>query len=142
MSKIFLYDQPILPKNFLFPDSYIELAKKGLFIDLEPWVLLYNDRATSLRYYDLMLLKYQDKCLIPFAIASDLSGFFNDGYVVLACFDGDDLSGDPKIYFHDYGHTGSTPSWKNRYQLKNFDEWLKLAKEESAQYKADIAESE
>jgi len=142
MSGLFLYEQPILPKGFSFPSSYVELAKNGLIDNLEPWLLLYNDMATSLSYYGSMLLKYKEHCLIPFAVASDQSGIFNDGYVVLACFDGNDHSGNPKVYFHDYGYNEQYPDWDKRYHLNNFDEWLKLAKEESAQYKAERAESE
>lgn len=84
MSGLFLYEQPILPKGFSFPSSYVELA----------------------------------------------------------CFDGNDHSGNPKVYFHDYGYDEQYPDWDKRYHLNNFDEWLKLAKEESAQYKAERAESE
>lgn len=51
MSGLFLYEQPILPKGFSFPNSYVELAKNGLIDNLEPWLLLYNDMATSLSYY-------------------------------------------------------------------------------------------
>lgn len=39
------------------------------------------------RYYRAMLTRYADKPLIPFAIIDDQSGLYNDGYVVLACFD-------------------------------------------------------
>lgn len=69
-----------------------------------------------------LLIEYRDHPLIPFAIASDESGFFNDGYVVLACFDGSDKSGDPKVYFHDYGYSysGEDPVRGKQYYLENF----------------------
>lgn len=63
-----------------------------------------------------------------------------DGFVILICFDGVDKSGDPKVYYHDYGHSGEVPIWDKRYHLDNFSAWLELAKEESVQYRADKAE--
>ncbi|GKX61435.1 hypothetical protein SOASR032_00040 [Pragia fontium] len=94
----------------------------------------------SLSYYGSLLVKYRDHPLIPFAIANDQSGLFNDGYVILACFDGSDRSGDPRVYFHDYGYRGEDPAWDKRYNLDNFSAWLESAKEESAQYKEEPAE--
>lgn len=137
MNNIFLYNQPILPKEFSFPKNYIEIAKNHSVINLNPWEFLYNDMAKSLYYYGSMLTTYKDRFLIPFAMTNDLSGLFNDGYVILACFDGNDYSGDPKVYFHDYGYLGTIPSWENRYFLKNFDEWLVKAKEDSTEYNQD-----
>lgn len=86
-----------------------------------------------------MLQKYADKPLVPFAILDDPSGISNDGYVVLACFDGDDATGDPKVYLHDYGNPKRV-NWEDRFFLANFAEWLRFAKEESERYKAESAE--
>ncbi|MDF7681821.1 hypothetical protein PT300_15030 [Enterobacteriaceae bacterium ESL0689] len=142
MSNIFLYDTPILPNDFTFPQSYIDTVKADNVIKIEPWVFLCHDIGMSLSYYGSLLIKYKDHPLIPFAIANDQSGFFNDGYVILACFDGNDKTGYPKIYFHDYGYNGKIPDWDKRYYLGNFSVWLELAKEESAQYKAERADFE
>lgn len=140
MTDIFLYDTPILPEGFKFPDEYISMAHMRCLEDIEPWSLLFNDMATSLSYYGAMLNKYKDNPLIPFAIASDQSGLFNDGYVILACFDGSDVSGNPRVYFHDYGSSNKDIAWSERYYLKDFNSWLQLAREESAHYKAEQAE--
>lgn len=140
MSNIFLYNFPILPNGFVFPKTYIDLIMNNNIIEIEPWSFLCRDKGMSLSYYGSMLIKYKDHPLVPFAIADDQSGFFNDGYIILACFDGKDTSGDPKVYFHDYGYRGEEPSWENRYHLDNFSTWFVLAKEESAQYKAERAE--
>ncbi|MEK9495064.1 hypothetical protein V2H77_01015 [Photorhabdus sp. P32] len=142
MSNIFLFDNPLLPKGFKLPAEYVSLAERCIAIDLEPWTFLYNDMATSLSYYGAMLIKYKDKPLIPFAMVNDQSGFYNDGYIILACFDGHDLNGDPKIYLHDYSNISKEISWNERYYLENFSAWLELAKEESARYKAERAEEE
>ncbi|MCO6538486.1 MULTISPECIES: hypothetical protein [Gilliamella] len=137
MSNIFLYNLPILPNGFAFPKSYVDTVKNNNIIQIEPWSFLCQDIGMSLSYYGSMLIKYTNHPLIPFAIANDQSGFFNDGYIILACFDGNDTSGDPKVYFHDYGYSGEEPSWENRYHLDNFLTWFELVKAESAQYKAE-----
>ncbi len=139
MSDIFLYDTPILPSNFVFPQSYIDTVSLSNMIDIEPWSFLCRDMGMSLSYYGSLLITYKDHPLIPFAIADDQSGLFNDGYIILACFDGCDKSSEPKIYFHDYGHSGKSLSWDKRYHLNSFAEWIELAKKESAQYKIDRA---
>lgn len=141
MSKLFFYDLPILPLGFSFPQSYWDLARGHVIPNLEPWKFLFLDMPCSLNYYGAMLQKYPDKPLVPFAILDDPSGTFNDGYVVLACFDGDDRSGDPKVYLHDYGNPKRV-DWPDRYFLANFTEWLRVAGEESARYKAERAEDE
>ena len=141
MGKLFFYDLPILPSGFAFPHSYLDLARGHAIPDLEPWKFLFQDMPCSLNYYGAMLQKYPDKTLVPFAILDDPSGAFNDGYVVLACFDGDDRSGDPKVYLHDYGNPKRV-DWQNRYFLANFTEWLRVAGEESVRYKAERAEDE
>ena len=139
MNKSFFYDSPILPSEFRFPKSYLQLAQQHDVLDFEPWKFLFLDMPRSLNYYGAMLQKYPDKPLIPFAIIDDQSGFYNGGYVVLACFDGDDKSGDPKVYFHDYSNPKRI-NWPDRYSLVNFTEWLRVAGEESARYKAEHVE--
>lgn len=141
MSSIFFYDSPILPIGFRFPDSYLQLAKQPEVPNLFPWEFLFQSMPASLNYYGAMLQKYPDKPLIPFAIINDKSGFYNGGYVVLACFDGDATNGDPKVYFHDYSNP-TRVEWKERYSLPNFSEWLRTAAEESAQYQAERAEED
>lgn len=37
MSNIFLYNTPILPDGFVFPQSYINTVKVENIIDIEPW---------------------------------------------------------------------------------------------------------
>lgn len=141
MNNPFFYDSPILPAGFFFPKGYLRLAQEHDIADLEPWRPLFLDIPKSLNYYGAMLEKYPDKPLVPFAIIDDQSGFYNGGYVVLACFDGDDKTGDPKVYFHDYSNPKRS-DWRDRYSLTNFTEWLQVAKEESARYKTERAEDE
>jgi hypothetical protein len=141
MDKIFFYHPSILPPNFSFPESYSQLVQGCKIPDLEPWKFLFFDMPQSLNYFGAMLQKYPDKPLVPFAIIDDQSGAFNDGYVVLACFDGDDISGDPKIYFHDYSNPKKI-DWSDRYSVANFNEWLRVAEDDSSHYKTERAEGE
>jgi hypothetical protein len=96
--------------------------------------------AASLSYYGGMLLKFPGRPLIPFAIVSDASGLYNDGLVVLACFDGSDISGQPPIRIYDYSTPKKSP-WDNL-SYTNFVDWIEAAKKESARYKAERAEIE
>lgn len=141
MDKIFFYDPTILPQNFNFPKNYFQLVQGCEIPDLEPWRFLCFDMPRSLNYYGAMLQKYPDKPLVPFAIIDDQSGSYNDGYVVLACFDGDDKNGDPKIYFHDYSNPKKV-DWSDRYSVANFNEWLRIAQEDSSRYRAERDENE
>lgn len=137
MKKPFLYETPLLPEGFRLPAAYLSLARLGQPMDLDPWQLMFSSMPLALTYYGAMLQRYPDKPLVPFALVNDESGLYNDGYVVLACFDGDDQTGDPMVYFHDYS-IRSYPDWPERYSLRNFDEWMSMATAESEQYKADL----
>ncbi len=86
----FLYQTPILPSAFEFPQSFLTVANRTQQPDLIPWQFLFLDMPRSLSYFGAMLQKYTDKPLIPFAIVDDKTGLYNGGFVVLACFDGDD----------------------------------------------------
>lgn len=55
MKDLFLYNSAIIPIEFIFPNEYIDFIKNNSDIDLEPWSLLCNDKASSLSYYGSML---------------------------------------------------------------------------------------
>lgn len=133
--KAFLYDIPILPNGFKFPVDYLDVVLADDFVDIEPWRLLSKDMATSLYYYGAMLLKFPGAALVPFAIINDESGLYNDGWVVLACFDGDGKGGSSCVRIYDYSNPKSSP-WDNL-AYSSFSEWFSAAKEESSQYKAE-----
>lgn len=94
----------------------------------------------SLSSYAGMLLKFPDRPLVPFARICDPGGLYNDGYVVLACFDGIDKSGRPPVRIYDFGKPKVSP-WDNL-SYANFEEWLQAAQTESARYKAERSEIE
>lgn len=132
--KPFFYKTPIIPTGFCFPDAYENMLMSGSWPQIEPWAPLATDMPLSLYYYGAMLSKFQDKPLIPFAIICDGSGFYNDGYVVLACFDGSELSDEPKVRIYDYGKPKISP-WENM-SYPSFLAWLEAARKESELYLA------
>jgi len=89
--------------------------------------------ATSLLYSAAMLLQFPEAALIPFAIIQDESGLYNDGWVVLACFDGRNKEGNLGVRIYDYSRPKFSP-WDN-FTYSCFSEWLSAAKEESSRYK-------
>lgn len=136
----FLYSGPILPDGFRFPQSYVDAVNRGHWPDIEPWSLMALDMPSSLSFYGGMLLKFPDVPLIPFAKICDPTGIYNDGYVVLACFDGRDKAGEPAVRIYDFGRPKVSPLENLGYS--NFSDWLAAAKSESARYKAEQDEAE
>lgn len=130
--KPFFFNTSIIPVGFCFPHSYESMLVSEMWPKIEPWEFLAKDMPSSLYYYGAMLSKFQDSPLIPFAIICDESGFYNDGYVILACFDGSDLSGEPKVRIYDYGKPKISP-WEN-VCYPSFLAWLDFAKNESEFY--------
>jgi hypothetical protein len=70
------------------------------------------------------------RTLVPFA----KTGASDD----VACFDGTDTSGDPKVLLI---HTFCSPGWEDRGSVDNFDEWLKAVEEKSRQFKLEREEN-
>jgi hypothetical protein len=129
----FLYDQPIVPEKFIFPNRYIDIGHGREIGDTSPWKFLFNDPVLSVFYLGSMLVKFGDHPLIPFAIAEDDSGLYNDGSVIVSCFDGLDQTGSPTILFYNY----ATPKKKTSdlQRIGSFDEWLEYAKREAERYR-------
>lgn len=138
--KPYLFESSILPVGFSLPAGYLEMMASGAGPDLAPWRFLADDMARSLWHYGAMLLKYPGQPLVPFAEINDTTGHYNDGNTVLACFDGSDASGNPVVRIYDYGTFRITP-WQNK-SFANFDAWLEDAREESASYRAEMADRE
>lgn len=136
MMKLWFPSKRVLPTGFRYPDEYLLLGKQPVLPDLYPWRFLGETPTEIEDFIKAMRGIYTDKLLIPFARFEDSAN--GD----LACFDGDDKSGNPKIYFHVYGYQKTIPSWDKRYHLENFSEWLRVAGQESARYKAERAEDE
>jgi len=131
---IFLPPAHLLPPGFLYPKQYLKMVETSDFPDLYPWQFLGKTPDELSPYVTGMTKVHQDKHLIPFA-QEDSSN------ADIACFDGSDTTGDPKVYFHVFSGSSPAPSWEERYQLKNFAEWLRVAAEESVTFKREQAET-
>jgi len=134
--KAYLYGSPVLHSGFKFPQQYIDFAITGCSQELYPWSALAADMASSLYYFGSMLLKFQNNPLDPFAIIHDETGLYNDGWIVLACFDGADFSGNPPVRIYGYSNPKVLP-WENK-SYKSFSDWLEAAKKESSDYRSSL----
>lgn len=131
----FLFKGSLLPEGFRFPAEYEALVEGKLYPNLDPWKLLAEDMPQSLALYGAILLKFPGRPLIPFAWIEDQTGYHNDGWIVVAYFDGSDVSGNPRVRIFDYANPKSTP-WDN-FSYAGLSEWLDAAKRESLVFKAE-----
>ena len=84
--------------------------------------------------------KFPKVTLIPFAYINDISGLYNDGWVVLACFDSSSTQIEPCVRIYDYSCPENSP-WDN-FCYETFNDWVAAAQKESIRFKADRAEIE
>lgn len=125
--KPYLFEDKLLPENFSFPQSFLELVSQEEIPYFEPWYLLCKFEKNASFWIDEIVKQYPSRSLIPFA--KDES---SDDVV---CFDGSDTSGNPKVF---YVHTFASPRWEDRGEVEGFDAWLEKTKIESAQYKEEM----
>lgn len=135
----FLYNGPLLPDGFRLPADYRRLVSEKALPDIEPWFFLSRDMGATLSYYGAMLQKFPGSPLVPFAMVNDQTGHYNDGWVVVACFDGNDRSVNPRVCIYDYSQPNRSP-WERT--CANFAEWLATAEKESVRYKRERADNE
>lgn len=127
----YLYTKNELPEGFRYPVAYMEIMDMNIIPDLEPWSFICEFQESSSFWMQEIKERYPDRKLVPFAKVN-----YSDD---IACFDGSDTSGDPKVY---YVHAFASSGWEDRGYTDNFTEWLKMARLESASYKAEQAEDE
>ena len=123
--KVFLTESKMLPEGFKYPSAYLEYIAGHEQDELYPWRFLAESPSEISFLIQLLQKAYPDKRLIPFAQYEDSAN--GD----IACFDGNDCSGEPRIYFHVFCYQGEMPPWDKRYHLSSFSEWLVEAKEEA-----------
>lgn len=126
-----LYTEQELSNGFIYPQLFLNMVSATPVIDLEPWWFICEFKESAEYWFSEIKKQYPEKCLIPFAKYSHTDD--------IACFDGSDTSGDPKVY---YIHAFASPGWEERGSVANFNEWFKLAQEESARYKIERAEED
>lgn len=117
--KPYLFEDGFLPTRFKFPESYLNLVQKDL-PDIEPWAWLSPYREWSVSWMKILQEQFPYRALVPFAKSN--------GSDDIACFDGSDTSGNPKILFI---HAFCSPGWEDRGGVDSFDEWLRSMMEES-----------
>ena len=116
-NKFNLYPKDQLPKDFKFPQSYIDLStnmEKINRLGYFPWWFENPDYENS---------EFEDSVELYSNAIKDLTGvpnllsFARNGDWA-ACFNLTDYSGNPRVYVHDLGNR------ENKYEYKDFDEWL------------------
>lgn len=126
MNDILLPYKKYLPVGFRFSNNFTNYIQLNCKDEIHPWYFL----AESAKYIDgrfaCVRRLYPNRNLIPFAHWNPSDD--------IVCFDGDDRSGDPKVFFV---HTYASPGWEDRGNVENFDVWLEIAKEQSKEFKAD-----
>jgi len=128
---IYLYDDLGLQQNFKFPEKFLEVMYASAVPYPRPWsyILEFPDYARF--WFRQAQTQYVDRCIVPFAIRDD-----NDD---VACFDGNDHSGDPKVHIV---HFFASAGWEDRGSYDNFEAWQKMAKQESIEYQRSQADNE
>ncbi|WHU85638.1 SMI1/KNR4 family protein [Pantoea agglomerans pv. betae] len=127
---MYLYAKTDLPDDFKYPDAYIDIMSLEVIPDLEPWSFICEFKESASFWMSEMKKQYPTRKLVPFAKLN-----YSDD---IACFDGEDITGDPKVY---YVHAFASAGWEDRGYTDSFAEWLKMARLESASYKAEQAEN-
>lgn len=125
MTSDYLFEDRALPAGFVFPQKYLLLLKGGL-PDIEPWWWLAPHRDSSIYWMEKLREQFPQRLLVPFA----KDGGSDD----VACFDGADSPGSPKILLI---HAFCAPGWELRGEYRNFDAWLEVALQEAADFKSD-----
>lgn len=112
--KIFLNIETL--PNYPYPENFLNFATIQPEVDIEPWWLLIYSKGKVNNWHETLKKLYPKRTLVPFAKFNA-----NDD---IACFDGEDISGNPKIFIiHAYASEG----WELHDTYPHFDEWLKKA---------------
>jgi hypothetical protein len=109
-----LYPSELLPSGFQYPESLKKIAAHGDFQEIIPW-WFYNMQNGELAY---KLRESDGRNLVPFAKCDDDD---ND----IACFDADDIGGNPKVLIKNHFDKFDYPG--RRYSYADFDEWYEAA---------------
>jgi hypothetical protein len=123
MNDRYLLDPTLLPSGFKYPASFVAFANNEERVKLEPWWLLSIRKESTLFWLHTLRAQYPERSLIPFAKMEDSDD--------LACFDGLDTNGDPKVF---YVHAYTTPGWEHRGEAGGFDQWLSDAIEQARRH--------
>lgn len=112
MSQFRLYTSELLPPGFKYPSKLQEYAATGQYPVIAPWWFADADSKAGKLFYSIR--QHDGRNLIPFAKVDDSRGD-------IACFDGDDSSGDPRVLMLVLDESGRS------YSYASFDQWLVAA---------------
>jgi hypothetical protein len=126
----YIFEPELMPNSFRLPTTFLSLVNQERLPTLEPWWFLCIDSEIALFWLDTLRKQYPDRNLIPFAKMSDSDD--------LACFDGADISGNPKVL---YVHAYTSPGWEQRGEVRDFQAWLVEATELAKRYAAEQGEN-
>jgi hypothetical protein len=125
MIKPYLFEDVVELQAFAFPDSYLRTVMSGNLPQIDPWWFLVEEPDKSNLFFRVINYdRKSKKILVPFAKIDDGSGD-------VACFDGDDHSGDPQVYFSTGTDSLEDVDWERRFSLADFDSWLSTARQEA-----------
>lgn len=113
MDRVVIYDEALLPAQFRYPRAFVELARQVEQDALYPWFLFAPEGDVG-RLALSIGMSHKPR-LVPFA---SLEGGDGD----LACFDGEDSTGDPAVIMLIVDRSGRS------YGFRNFEDWLRNAK--------------
>ncbi|WP_322966416.1 SMI1/KNR4 family protein [Sphingomonas fuzhouensis] len=112
MSNFQLYRAEQLPSGFAYPAGFRRIAESGSYPPIAPWWFV--DAASEAGKLFFSIREYDGRNLIPFAKV-------DDGRGDIACFDGDDRSGNPGVSMLILDESGRS------YSFRDFDEWMNAA---------------
>lgn len=112
-----LFSHTELPAGFRYPQRLIDIVQHHEPLGSGRWWLIGEMPDYASMCLQHVRQQFPDQQLIPFAK--------NDDEEVLACFDGQDRSDNPRVYFDTFRYTTTVP-WEKRYYV-SFMEWLALA---------------
>ncbi len=119
MSQFELYPRDWLPVGFKYPKMLQEFAATGVYPVITPWWFV--DANTKAGKLIASVAPGFGRNLVPFSKV-------DDGRDDVACFDGGDTSGDPKVLMLVLDDSG------RQYGYANFDAWLEAALMDARKY--------
>lgn len=121
--------------DVVFSEKFLAWKMSLIEDDFTLWKSFKNKESYFHRFSLVFSEKYPNAKLVPFSFIHDLSGHYNDGWPVVACFDLMDAN---RVRIYDFAAPENTP-WMN-HGYENFDEWRVVAEEESLQYRRELEE--
>lgn len=120
MPKFDLYQGAQLPPGFLYPPEIRQFAATGEHPAIYPWWFI--DASSKAGKLAHSIRMHDGRNLVPFAKA-------DDGRDDVACFDGDDSSGDPRVLMLVLDESGRS------YSYANFAEWKAAALNDASRWR-------